>query len=73
MTKQGLIAGDGIAHRVDTEYLKSIPDGSENSNLGNRPSISPFVSPEIKPSILTASISRTLKVYSLIIAVHILA
>ena len=41
MAKQGLIAGVGIAHRGDTEYLKSIPDGSENNNLGNLPSIAP--------------------------------
>ena len=37
----GQIAGVGIAHRGDTEYLKSIPDGSENNNLGNLPSVSP--------------------------------
>ena len=42
MAKQGQIAGVGIAHRGDTEYLKSIPDGSESNNLGNLP----FVSPE---------------------------
>ena len=41
MAKQGKIAGVGIAHRGDTEYLKSIPDGSENNNLGNLPSVSP--------------------------------
>lgn len=41
MAKQGQIAGVGIAHRKDTEYLKSIPDSSENNNLGNLPSISP--------------------------------
>ncbi len=41
MAKQGQIAGVGIAHRGDTEYLKSIPDGSESNNLGNLPSISP--------------------------------
>ena len=29
MAKQGQIAGVGIAHRGDTEYLKSIPDGSD--------------------------------------------
>lgn len=40
MAKQGQIAGVGIAHRGDTEYLKSIPDGSENNNLGNLPTIS---------------------------------
>ena len=41
MAKQGQIVGVGIAHRGDTEYLKSIPDGSENNNLGNLPSVSP--------------------------------
>lgn len=41
MAKQGQIAGVGIAHRGGTEYLKSIPDGSENNNLGNLPSVSP--------------------------------
>ena len=41
MAKQGQIAGVGIAHRVDTEYLKSIPNGDENDNLGNLPSVSP--------------------------------
>ena len=41
MAKQGQIAGVGIAHRGDTEYLKSIPDGRKNNNLGNLPSVSP--------------------------------
>ena len=41
MAKQGEIAGVGIAHRGDTQYLKSLPDGSENNNLGNLPSVSP--------------------------------
>lgn len=41
MAKQGQIAGVGIAHRGDTEYLKAIPNGSENDNLGNLPSFSP--------------------------------
>lgn len=41
MAKQGEISGVGIAHRGDTEYLKSIPNGSENDNLGNLPSVSP--------------------------------
>ena len=41
MAKQGQIAGVGIAHRGDTEYLKSIPDSSENNNLGNLPSVFP--------------------------------
>lgn len=37
----GRITGVGIAHRGDTEYLKSIPNGNENDNLGNLPSVSP--------------------------------
>ena len=41
MAKQGQIAGVGIAHRGDTEYLKAIPNGSENDNLGSLPSVSP--------------------------------
>ena len=41
MAKLGQIAGVGIAHRGDTEYLKSIPDGTENNNLGSLPSVSP--------------------------------
>jgi len=41
MAKQGQIADVGIAHRGDTEYLKSIPNGSENDNLGNLPAVSP--------------------------------
>ena len=41
MAKRGQIAGVGIAHQGDTEYLKSIPDGNENNNLGNLPSVSP--------------------------------
>ncbi len=40
MAKSGEIRGVGVAHRKDTEYLKSIPDGSENNNLGSLPSIS---------------------------------
>lgn len=41
MAKQGQIANVGIAHRGDTEYLKAIPNGNENDNLGNLPSFSP--------------------------------
>ncbi len=41
MAKQGQIADVAIAHRGDTEYLKSVPNGSENDNLGNLPSVSP--------------------------------
>lgn len=40
LAKDGEIKGVGVAHRNDTEYLKSIPDGSENNNLSNLPSIS---------------------------------
>ena len=41
MAKAGEIRGVGVAHRGNSEYLKSIPDGSENNNLGNLPSVSP--------------------------------
>lgn len=40
MAKAGEIQGVGVAHRKDTQYLKSLPDGSENNNLGNLPSVS---------------------------------
>lgn len=40
MAKAGDIQGVGIAHRKDNEYLKALPDGEENNNLGNLPSIS---------------------------------
>ncbi len=40
MAKAGEIQGVGVAHRKDAEYLKSLPDGSENNNLGNLPSVS---------------------------------
>lgn len=40
LAKEGGIKGVGIAHRKDTEYLKSLPDESENNNLGNLPSVS---------------------------------
>ena len=40
MAKNGEIANIGIAHNGETEYLKSIPDSSENNNLGNLPSYS---------------------------------
>ena len=41
MAKNGQIAGVGIAHRGDTEYLKAVPDGKESNNLGSLPSVSP--------------------------------
>lgn len=40
MARAGEIQGVGVAHRKDSEYLKSLPDGSEDNNLGNLPSIS---------------------------------
>lgn len=40
MARAGEIQGVGVAHRKDTEYLKSLPDGSEDNNLGNLPSVS---------------------------------
>ena len=39
LAKAGEIRGVGIAHRKDTEYLKSIPDGSENNNLSALPTV----------------------------------
>ena len=39
LAKQGGIQGVGIAERNGTEYLKSIPDGTEGNNLSNLPSI----------------------------------
>ncbi len=40
MAKNGEIKGVGVAHRKDTEYLKSIPDDSEGNNLGSLPTVS---------------------------------
>lgn len=40
LAKDGGINGVGIAHRNGNEYLKSIPDGTENNNLSNLPSVS---------------------------------
>ena len=39
MAKAGDIKGVGVAHRKDSEYLKSLPDGTEGNNLGNLPSV----------------------------------
>ena len=39
LARSGGIRGVGIAHKKETEYLKSLPDGDENNNLGNLPSI----------------------------------
>lgn len=40
LAKEGEIKGVGVAHRKDTEYLKSIPDHTEGNNLSNLPSVS---------------------------------
>ena len=39
LAKAGEIAGVGIAHRKDTEYLKSIPDGTDDNNLSHLPTV----------------------------------
>lgn len=39
LAKDGEIRGVGIAHRKDTEYLKSIPDETESNNLSTLPSV----------------------------------
>ncbi|MBO5372810.1 MAG: DUF3892 domain-containing protein [Lachnospiraceae bacterium] len=39
LAKAGEIAGVGVAHRKDTEYLKSIPDGTDNNNLSHLPTV----------------------------------
>ena len=40
LARNGQIRGVGIAHNGDTEYLKSLPDGTEDNNLGNLPTVS---------------------------------
>ncbi len=39
LAKSGKIKGVGVAHNKDTEYLKSIPDDSENNNLSSLPTV----------------------------------
>ncbi len=39
MARQGKIYGVGIAHKGQTEYLKSIPNSKESDNLGNLPTV----------------------------------
>ena len=39
LTRSGRIKGVGIAHKKETEYLKSIPDGSESNNLSSLPTV----------------------------------
>ncbi|MCL2034982.1 MAG: DUF3892 domain-containing protein [Oscillospiraceae bacterium] len=39
LAREGGISGVGISSRKGNEYLKSLPDESENNNLGNLPSV----------------------------------
>lgn len=39
LAKAGKIKNVGIAHNKDTEYLKAIPDGSEDNNLSSLPTV----------------------------------
>lgn len=39
LAKAGKIKDVGIAHNKDTEYLKAIPDGSEDNNLSSLPTV----------------------------------
>lgn len=39
LAKQGGICGVGVATRNGNEYLKSLPDGTEDNNLDNLPSV----------------------------------
>lgn len=39
LARQGEIAGVGIAHRKGTEYLKSLPDGTDDNNLSHLPTV----------------------------------
>ena len=40
LAKAGGIQGVGISNRNGNEYLKSLPDDTENNNLSNLPSVS---------------------------------
>lgn len=40
LAKQGGIKGVAVAERKGSEYLRSLPDGKDNNNLGNLPSTS---------------------------------
>ena len=40
LAKSGDIRGVAVAVRNGSEYLRSLPDGKEDNNLGNLPSIS---------------------------------
>lgn len=40
LAKGGGIKGVGVANRKGVEYLKTLPDDSENNNLSNLPAVS---------------------------------
>ena len=42
LAKNGQIKGVGIAHNKNTEYLKAIPNGSEENNLSSLPTVGKF-------------------------------
>lgn len=39
LAQAGDIKGVGIAHKKETTYLKSIPDGTESNNLSSLPTV----------------------------------
>ncbi len=39
MARDGGIAGVGVAKNGDTEYLRSLPDETEDNNLSNLPTV----------------------------------
>lgn len=39
LAKDGEIRGVGVAHKKDTEYLKSLPDGTDDNNLSHLPTV----------------------------------
>ena len=39
LAKENQIQGVGVAHNKDTEYLKSIPDGTQDNNLSHLPTV----------------------------------
>ena len=39
LARRGGISGVGISNRKGSEYLKSIPDGKQNKNLGSLPTV----------------------------------
>lgn len=39
LARQGEIKGVGVASRNGNEYLKSLPDGDEDNNLSNLPTV----------------------------------